>query len=53
MPDCIAHVLKEMQNEILKKRKLKNRCKKGKGKKTGTKTAKKTKWLIRKYLRVK
>jgi hypothetical protein len=43
MPDCIAHVLKEMQNEILKKRKLKNRGKKGKGKKTGAKTAKKSK----------
>ena len=33
LPDCIAHVLKEMQNDILKKRKLKNRVKKGKGKK--------------------
>jgi hypothetical protein len=32
MPDCIAHALKEMQNEVLKKRKLKNRGKKGKGK---------------------
>jgi hypothetical protein len=32
MPDCIAHVLKEMQNDLLKKRKLKNRGKKGKGK---------------------
>ena len=32
MPDIIAHVLKEMQNEILKKRKLKKKIK-GKGKK--------------------
>ena len=32
MPDSIAHVLREMQNDILKKRKLKNRGKKGKGK---------------------
>jgi len=32
MPDCITQVLKEMQNDILKKRKLKNRGKKGKAK---------------------
>ena len=45
MPDCIAQVLKEMQNDILKKRKLKNRGKKGKGKRKSS-PSKVKKWFV-------